>query len=451
MRPLALLLALVAAPAAGGESFAPMARLEVVPRMLQVAGPFVGLCDDAPFDEPTIPSFCETAAASAGFTDSFRVYWSFNDQFPGATANYESVAGDGSLDLTPTNDPLRTPYRNRLPARDHEAGSTEYHSLADNTTISVSDQDFYVGCWLASESDHQGAPISHFSASAGNYAWRMFTDNGSPNRMVWQVSNNGTTLTQATEGSIDFTTDTDWHFAYAYHDHGTEIGISIDDGTVGTTAHTTGVHDSNADFIIGDVGGTGIPWDGRVGTCVFGKDLPTAAEVTSLYNDGIPVPCRNLAALVPNLTITECWQGDELSGNRAAFIASSNDMTDNNSVLHGAGLAPRAYDAAATVAANTEYLTAPDSAAVSVTGGAAGAISVGAWFNRASNPSSVNNLVCKQASTAAADIEYCLRISGTGQSIDFIVSDGSTATTASCSALDAVTRGLGVRPRRLRP
>lgn len=352
MRRLALLLALIAAPAAGGEPFAPMAQLEVIPRLLQVPGPFVGLCDDAPFDEPHVPGFCDDPTTVA-FTDSISAYWGLDDQFFGASANYESKVADNSLDLTPTNDPLRAPYANRLPAAQFVDGNSEYLSVADPWTSG--DIDFSVGCWVYLDDLTGDLPIA--SKDDGTQReWRLYYDDNTTDAWVFEIFDGA----GGSRGTVSLTTPAPaaatWFFVVGGHDAANnQVNISAN-GSAYTTAATSGVAvDTDDPFELGRMGAATYH-DGRLSQCFFIKEELSAADLGDLYNNGVPVPSRQFAARVA--TAAEgLWDLSELSGNRSDFTSNAVTLTDNASVLHGAGLAPRAYRAADFVSGAGERLS----------------------------------------------------------------------------------------------
>ena len=125
----------------------------------------------------------ETSVAAA-FTDSIRAYWTFDDQFFGATANYESKVADNSLDLTPTNDPQRAPYTNRLVSADFTDGNSEYLSVAD--PWSSGDIDFSVGCWVMLDDLTGDLPIAS-KDDGTDQEWRLYYDDNTTDAWVFEI------------------------------------------------------------------------------------------------------------------------------------------------------------------------------------------------------------------------------------------------------------------------
>ena len=67
---------------------------------------------------------------------------------------------------------------------------------------------------------------------------------------------------------------------------GNEIGISVNDGTVDTTAHSGGVASISTGFNIGAAADPTNYWDGRIDSTSFWWKILTSTEVTDLYNGG---------------------------------------------------------------------------------------------------------------------------------------------------------------------
>ena len=291
-------------------------------------------------------------ALSTPFVNLLGAYWGLDDQFFGATANYESKVADNSLDLTPTNDPLRAPYANRLPAAQFVDGSSEYLSVADPWTSG--DIDFSVGCWVYLDDLTGDLPIA--SKDDGTQReWRLYYDDNTTDAWVFEIFDGA----GGSRGTVSKTTPapaaTTWFFVVGAHDAtNNEVGVSVN-GSAYTTAATSGAAvDTDDPFELGRMGAATYH-DGRLSQCFFIKEELSAADLGDLYNNGIPVPSRQFAARVA--TAAEgLWDLSGLSGTRADFTANAVTLTDNASVLHGAGLAPRAYNGALFVAAENDYL-----------------------------------------------------------------------------------------------
>jgi len=109
----------------------------------------------------------------------------------------------------------------------------------------------------------------------------------------WFVSSDGTGNTSIVNtASISTAT---WYFLYCYYD-GTNIGLSVNNGTAATAAFSADIKDATTTFAIGADFVAGVAsnfWNGRIGPVVIWKRTLTAAEQTYLYNSGtgrVPIP-----------------------------------------------------------------------------------------------------------------------------------------------------------------
>lgn len=133
-----------------------------------------------------------------------------------------------------------------------------------------------------------------------------------------------------------------WYFFYIYHDTTNNlIGISINNGTVNTTASTRVTNTSSCNFTIGSIATPTSYYNGRNQFIGAWSRVLTAAEVTSLYNRGFGKDYSDLTA-GEKTSMVSYWELTEASGNRADSHGT-NTLTDNNSVTGNPGVV---YDAA---------------------------------------------------------------------------------------------------------
>jgi hypothetical protein len=72
------------------------------------------------------------------------------------------------------------------------------------------------------------------------------------------------------------------------HINGATIGISVNAGTMDTTAHTTGVFSGTARFDVGAIlDGTLQFFDGRIMQQTFSKVAWTQSQINYYYNNGL--------------------------------------------------------------------------------------------------------------------------------------------------------------------
>ena len=128
------------------------------------------------------------------------------------------------------------------------AANKEYLTVADNASLSTGDIDFMIGFWMKQADVTAAAGILGKWPGAGNYEY-LFNHEGASS-LRFYVSNDGTAQVAVLSGNT-FSNDT-WYFVLGWHDAAANtINIQVNDGTVATAAHTTGVRDGNGALNIG--------------------------------------------------------------------------------------------------------------------------------------------------------------------------------------------------------
>lgn len=233
------------------------------------------------------------------------------------------------------------------------AANSEYLSLADNAALSVGDVPLDIYTWVyATSTPTAGNTMGILGKwAAGDLEYLLFLDNtGGTIRFKFQVRNTAdsttTTVTASTFGTPSTAT---WYAIHCYHDPtGNVIGIAVNDGTADTAATTGGVRNGTAAFEIGRHTAANY-FDGRVATTGFWKRTASnlsATELTQLYNlrKGLLYE-RIQNSLGTSLTtgLVAYWNMVEASGTRAD-AASTNNLTDNNTVTQAAGPGQTLFD-----------------------------------------------------------------------------------------------------------
>lgn len=170
------------------------------------------------------------------------------------------------------------------------AANSEYLSRADNASLSTGNIDFSVAAWVYLDSIVNGTIASKWVITGNQREYLLFynnTDHAPNNRFSLLVSATGT----STIGIVDATSfgaasTATWYFVVAWHDSVADtINICVNDGTVNSVAHTTGVFDGTGAFDIGRIANLYF-WNGRIDEVAFAKRVWTAAEITWMYNGG---------------------------------------------------------------------------------------------------------------------------------------------------------------------
>ncbi len=165
---------------------------------------------------------------------------------------------------------------------------------ADNDDLSPGDSDFSICGWVLPDtvSNNQGI-ISQWKTSGSRLEYILYQV-ATTGKFEFAVSDDGTT-TSASATTADNLSADQLYFIYAYHDNGTEIGISYNNGTAVTTAHTTGLNETNGSCQVGSYNISNT-YDGGIGPLRFYNRLLTADEITTEYNNGIPLLHDDLPA-----------------------------------------------------------------------------------------------------------------------------------------------------------
>lgn len=221
-------------------------------------------------------------------------------------------------------------FRN-LPAAQFTAASTEYLSIADNSSLSVEAQDFSFSCWVYSDSFGTDRMVAaKDSNSAGNREWHLIYSS-SASRWVMRLQNSTTNLLTLVAIAAGAPATATWyHLTVTYTTATRAAALYVNAGTPATGTASGDITASGAPFTIGAFGNTGSPWNGRIAAAGFWKKVLSAAEVTTLYNGGVLLAYSDLSGSL--LTSLESWWDlSEASGTRAD-TPGSNDLTDNNTV-----------------------------------------------------------------------------------------------------------------------
>lgn len=187
-------------------------------------------------------------------------------------------------------------------ARDFEEGDTEYASIADNAALSTGDIDFTIAGWVMAEALATNNTLASKFSTTGNQREYSVGYNSTSNRFRFTVSATGSsTVAHAVADSLGAPSNAVWYFIVAWHDAtANTINIQVNNGTVDSTSHSTGVFNGTSPFAIGArINTTGEYWDGRIDEVAFWKRVLTSDERTYLYNSGNG---RAYADLVPAAT-----------------------------------------------------------------------------------------------------------------------------------------------------
>lgn len=170
------------------------------------------------------------------------------------------------------------------------AASSRFLSINDNADISMGDVDCTFMCWIYFDNKSASANGQRFfskddSGTNREYLIGYETTANKFTIIVWSSSGGGgfKQLYATTLGSPSNTT---WYQIFAWNDStANTLNISVNDGTVDSTAHASGIYAGAANLTIGS--GASIQYmDGRLDEMAIWKRVLTAGERTQLYNSG---------------------------------------------------------------------------------------------------------------------------------------------------------------------
>lgn len=218
------------------------------------------------------------------------------------------------------------------------SATSEHLSIADNAALSTGDIDFTLCAWV--RLDDQAAARTVL----GKYEnlQKEYVIDVVASRFRFIVSNDGSADVVLNADTLGAPSNATWYFVVAWHDSvANTINIQVNNGTADSAAHTTGVRDGTAAFAIGSLTLNGSNYmNGRIQCVGLAKSVLSAAQRTALYNNGVALAYDQLPPDLQAL-MTAYWNLDEPSGTRNDS-ASTNHLTDNNTVTTNPGIANNA-------------------------------------------------------------------------------------------------------------
>lgn len=216
--------------------------------------------------------------------DDLVDWWNLDEASGNATGAHAGIV------LTETNPTIGTGTLGGRAARDFERSSSQYLAVNDSTALSLgSDTPFTIAIRSQVEANLTSAAyvlVGKDTSSGANREFDLYHTNAAGFR--WIVWGSGGASTQIQWSGITNPTVGTPYTIIAWHDPSADVlGMSINDATAQTVAHSTGTRDGAAAFQIG--GGIGVSanhFDGLLGSCAYWKRVLTSTERTEYYNSG---------------------------------------------------------------------------------------------------------------------------------------------------------------------
>jgi hypothetical protein len=201
--------------------------------------------------------------------------------------------------------------------------------IAHNTDLALGDIDLTVACWIYLESPSPSNVggldqtfVSKYDAT-GNARGFLLWKPGGNIQFRFQAHPDGTSTATNVDVTPPAPLERGWHLLVAWHDSvNNQIGLRIDDVVQTTAAHTTGLfNNTTVRTIVGAHDAAGLLSRnllGRIDRAARWNKVLTAAEMTRLWNSGLPSHYADLVTAGDSLiTGLKAWWGmNELAGTR---------------------------------------------------------------------------------------------------------------------------------------
>lgn len=222
-----------------------------------------------------------TPTADTTLLTSISGYWKLTE----ASSTRADTSGNG-FTLTDNNTVTGNPGPggSLATASQFTAANSEYLSCADNATLSMGDIAFTIVAKVYLDSlGVDRAVLAKSDAGANTNEYEIGVS--SSNRFYFKVGN-GSTSAVVTNTSVTATTAT-WYFLVAKHDPAANtITLAVNQGTAASASYSGGSYNSAHSLVIGQNGGGGAFWNGRIAGVGIWKKIVSDMELTYLYNNG---------------------------------------------------------------------------------------------------------------------------------------------------------------------
>jgi Concanavalin A-like lectin/glucanases superfamily len=215
-------------------------------------------------------------------TDSLVAYWKLDEASGNALALPSST-----FDLTDTNT-CGTGTGKINGARDFIPGNSEHFTHADHADLSAGNRDWWFGCWFKADS-FSGFPVivskGWGGSPGGTREWIIYFDTGTAH---FAADDGLAVITQPDiASSLGALSTGTWYRIDVWHDATANVlRMAINNGTVNEQAWTNGINDSTAAFVIGASPSQSLYWDGLIDEAGWWLRIPSAQDLTDLYNGG---------------------------------------------------------------------------------------------------------------------------------------------------------------------
>lgn len=331
------------------------------------------------------------------------------------------------------------------PAAQFTSANTESLSKTSNASLVTGNIDFTIACWVYLDSE-SGVMIPLSKLAAVSDVEYEFGYNNATDRFAMTYTNgDAVSVVANTFGAVSTGT---WYLLIGWYDATADtLNITVNNGAVDSLADGGVKPPGNLTGLLG-IGIRGAdgtyPWNGRIKGVALWKKVLSAAERTTLYNNGNGLAYRDVSGSLLTSLIS-WWDLSEFAGTRYDSV-TTNHLTDNNTVTQATGVAGgnslgtsnnpgnaagKIGNAANFVYASSQGLIMPDNADMSM--GAGVRMNVSCWIYLNSNNYDIYDIILK--SVGPSNYEWGLAYRGsTGSPANvlefFVTSDGTLGTYA---------------------
>lgn len=225
--------------------------------------------------------------------------------------------------------------------------SNESLSRADNSDLSIGGHvNFAFSLWVKFNSLGSNRTIFNKWVGISDQEYQLLY-NSSTNRIVFSVNPTGSSgATSVSANTFGAPSTGTWYHVYVEHDADNDtIGISINNGTLDTASHSTGVADRFATFRFGAQGALGnlLLLDGAIDEVGYWKGrVLTTDERTTLYS-AIPYPFVANEALEGSTSLTlttaaNITASGRLEATTSLTLASTSSLTGDGALAGSSSL-----------------------------------------------------------------------------------------------------------------
>lgn len=178
-------------------------------------------------------------------------------------------------------------------SRDFEAGDSEYLTIADGTELDINGENakLTLATWVKAEATsgaNEYGIISKYAVTGNQrqYLLEIVATGTNVFKFTCGISADGINTTNVSSTTTNYAAGTWYHVACVAND--TDIRVYVN-GSLDSTpgAHTTGIYNSSAVFLLGSLITAGYYFDGLIDEAiVLSRDL-SATEISNIYSNGI--------------------------------------------------------------------------------------------------------------------------------------------------------------------